>query len=150
MKILIVYYSKTGNTRIIATELAKKFKADIDEITDKKKKGIFGLIWACRQAMNKKSSEIIYSKNPKSYDLVILGGPVWAWNLIPPLRKYLEENKSLIKKFGFFLTHGGNYGKNIEQVIQIKKPIATMDIIDKNVKLGNYKDKITAFVKKLK
>ncbi len=150
-KILVVYYSRTGNTRKIAQELSRKLNADIDEIKDKKKRGFLG-VWlkGSRQAMKGKSSEIIFSKNPENYGLIILGGPVWAWNLIPPLRRYLEENKDKIKKFGFFLTYGGNDGENIKQVSGFKEPIATMKIIDKQVKSGNYETEINEFVKKLK
>ena len=32
MKYLIAYYSKTGNTKKVALDLAKKLKADVDEI----------------------------------------------------------------------------------------------------------------------
>ena len=151
MKILVAYYSKSGNTRKIAEELAKNLKADIDEIKDKKRRGFFGTwIKGTRQAMNQKSSEIIFNKNPKDYDLIVLGGPVWAWNLIPPLRSYLEKNKNSIKKLAFFLTYGGNDGKNLEQVAEMKKPIATMRIIDKDVKSGNYQKQMRDFIKKLK
>jgi flavodoxin len=151
MKTLVVYYSRTGNTKKVALDIAKNLKADIDELKDKKKRGFFG-VWlkGAREAMKESSSEVVFSKDPKDYDLIVLGGPVWAWNLIPPIRKYLEENKNKIKKLGFFVTCGGNIGKNFEQTASIKKPIACMKLIDKEVKKGNYKKELEEFIKKLK
>ena len=35
-KILVVYYSKTGNTKKIGEELAKKLNADVEEVIDLK------------------------------------------------------------------------------------------------------------------
>ncbi|MFH1667533.1 MAG: flavodoxin [Candidatus Komeilibacteria bacterium] len=149
MKTLIVYYSKTGNTKKIATELAGWLKADLDEIKDSKKLGMLGVMIACRNAMRHKKLNIIFSKNPQDYDLVVLGGPVWAWNLIPQLRSYLEENQNKIKKLGFFVTYGGNYGKNFVQVEEFKKPIATMAVVDKEIKANNYTKEINEFINKI-
>ncbi|MBT3721176.1 flavodoxin [archaeon] len=150
MKSLVVYYSRTGNTKKIANELAKRLKSDIDEIKDKKYISTLGLLKICKQAMTQKTSEIIYSKDPKNYDLVIIGGPVWAWNLMPQLRNYLLQNKKNINNFAFFLTHGGNFGKNLEQVSKIKKPIATKCFLDKKIKADNFKKELDAFIKELK
>lgn len=150
MKSLVVYYSKTGNTKKVALDIAKKLKADIDEIKDKDKIGIFGMINCCRKAMKERVSDIIFSKDPSTYDIVILGGPVWAWNLIPQLRNYLLQNKKKIKRLAFFLTFGGSLGKNFEQVYKIKKPIAAISFIDKKVKNGEYKTELDTFIEKLK
>lgn len=153
MKILVAYFSRTGNTRKIAEILAEKLSADLDEITEVKKRGFLGVtLKGTRDAMKGNPSEVTFSKNPIDYDLVILGGPVWAWNLIPPLRGYLNKNKDAIKKFAFFLTFGGNFGKNFEEVEKIKKPISTMAILDKDMKKGNtekYGKQIEEFIGKL-
>jgi flavodoxin len=66
MKILIAYYSRTGTTSKIAKEIAKKIKADIDEIKDlKDRKGILGYIFSGRDSMLQKTTEIKTSKNPE-------------------------------------------------------------------------------------
>lgn len=150
MKTLVAYYSKSGNTKKVAEEIAKELKSDIDEIKDLKKLGPLGIMIACRNSMKQKKSKIVFSKDPKEYDLIVLGGPVWAWNLLPQLRAYLDENKNKIKKLGFFLTYGGDYGKNFEQLNEIIKPVATMAIVDKDIVAGDYKKELKEFIKKLK
>jgi flavodoxin len=36
VRVLVVYYSRTGNTRFVAENMAGKLKADIEEVIDKK------------------------------------------------------------------------------------------------------------------
>ena len=76
MKTLVVFYSRTGNNKKIAEELAKATKADIDEIVDKKnRKGRLNWLRAGRDSMNKKTTEIESKKNPNDYDLIVLCTP---------------------------------------------------------------------------
>jgi flavodoxin len=51
MKILIVYYSRTGRTKKIAEKIQYRLNADIDEISDTKNRaGILGWLSAGRDA----------------------------------------------------------------------------------------------------
>jgi flavodoxin len=44
MKSLVVYYSRSGNTRFVAEQISEEIGADIEEIIDiKKRKGLLGL-----------------------------------------------------------------------------------------------------------
>lgn len=107
MKILIAYYSKTGITKRVANDLAKKLNADIDEIIDlKNRSGIFGWILGGRDAMKGYLTEIKTIKNPKDYDLVIIGTPVWAANSTPAVRTYIHQFKDQLKKVAVFSTSG--------------------------------------------
>ena len=70
-KILVAYYSRTGQTRKLALDIAEKLKAEIDEIKDKRKrKGFLGYILAGRDAFRKNLTEIEYNKNPEDYRLL--------------------------------------------------------------------------------
>ena len=135
MKKLVVFYSRTGNTKFVAEEIAKKLKADIDKILDEKdrKRKIIGWIVAGRDGMKKSLTEIKYKKNPNDYDLVIIGTPIWGWSMTPAIRTYLTNNK--FKNVAFFLTYGGNYKDTFKEMKELsKEPLATLDIIDKDIK----------------
>ena len=100
MKPLIIFYSRTGNTKKVAEEIASLLKADIEEIIPLENYlGIWGYIKACIEAIFKKTPLIKKSgKNLTSYNLIIIGSPLWAGTMASPVRTYLLRNKNL-KKF---------------------------------------------------
>ncbi|HPA25735.1 MAG TPA: flavodoxin [bacterium] len=155
MKTLIAYYSKTGKTEKVALDLAKLLNADLEKIIDQKKRtGLVGYLTGGRDAMKKKLTQInSLSKNPADYDLVILGMPVWGWNLTPALRTYIEENKNKIKKYAFFVTSGDTPAeKLIKYFVEIfgQEPICqtgfnTKELSDENI----YQQKINDLLIKI-
>jgi flavodoxin len=109
MKYLVAYYSRTGNTKQLAHQIAETLNADIDEIIDKKKrKGMTGWLSAGRDATGKRDTEITVKKNPLDYDVVLVGSPVWGSNLTPAIRKYLTTYNLQGKKVAFFATSDGD------------------------------------------
>ncbi len=149
-KILVVYYSRTGNTKKIGEEIAKKLKADSDEIIDlKKRENIVGWLIAGKDAVTEKTTKIKFTKNPSKYDLVVVGSPVWAWTITPAIRKYLLENK--FKKVAFFATCGSQLGKTFSEMKKLsKKPVAILGLDEKEIKKNTYKNKMEEFIEKLK
>jgi len=154
MKTLVIFYSKTGNTRKIGIDIANQLKCDFEEIIDlKNRKGIFGFIFGGRDAMRKKLTNIKeISKKIDSYDLIIIGTPNWGSSICPATRTFLENNKATIKKAAFFCTMGGNSpGKTFIQMEEIiGKPISTVAIQAKELKGNDYINKVNEFVNGVK
>jgi flavodoxin len=149
-RILVAYYSRTGNTKKVAQEISRLLKADIDEIKDKKSRlGIINWLKAGRDAMKENITEIDFSKNPEKYDLVVIGTPVWGWKMVPAVRTYLINNK--VKKIAFFSTSGGtNVARTFSQMQEISsKPVSTLSILEKEVKSNSFQDKVKDFCKAL-
>jgi len=120
MKTLVTFYSRDGHTKRAAEIIAKALNADIDEIKDKKsRKGIIGFLRAGYDATRGKTTEIIFSKNPADYDIVILGGPVWNGRVTPAVKTYLLKNMDSIKKSAFFVTCAGREGRCLIQMHEI-------------------------------
>ena len=109
MKILIVYYSRTGLTKKVGAKLAAALSADQEVITDKTERaGVIGYLRCGREAIKKEQPDIDPIKfDPAAYDLVIVGTPVWAAHMSSPIRSYLSEQKDKIKRIAFFATQGG-------------------------------------------
>lgn len=155
MKKLVAYYSRTGNTRKIANEIAKMLGADCEEIIDKnKRKGFIGYFIAAIDALRKKPAKILKSKySLNDYGIVILGSPTWAGTMAPAMRTYIENNRAKIKKAAFFCTQGGKHLQGIFQAMQdalLKKPAAVLMLAEKEIKTGSYKEKLTGFIKSIK
>jgi flavodoxin len=144
MNILIVYYSRTRNTKKVAEALQAQLGCDIEEIKTKKSyAGPIGWILAGKEASQKILPEIEpIGKNPANYDLVILGTPIWAWNIASPLRTYINQNNGKINRVAAFCTMGGDFGKAFEEIelicnrkIEAKIAIKTKDIVSGNLEV---------------
>ncbi|VVB77665.1 NAD(P)H dehydrogenase (quinone) [uncultured archaeon] len=150
MKTLVVFYSRNGTTKKVAEDISKRLRADIDEIIDlKNRKGVIGWLTSGRDAMKKNLTQIKETKDPKKYDLVIIGSPVWAGSVSPGVRTFLEKNKGNFKKVIFFCTTGGgNPGKTFIQMSEIikKKPIKTIFFKTSEVKKEPYFEELIKFL----
>jgi len=150
-KTLIVYYSRTGTTKKLAEKLKKQLKADIDEIKDlRNRTGALGYMVGGKDSTMKNLTEIKFTKNPEKYSLVILGTPIWAWNITPAIRTYIKENKTKIKKLAFFCTMGGQGNESAEKEITkiLKKPIACLAV--KTQDINKCDKEVKKFVKELR
>ena len=104
-KILVVYFSKSGGTEQIALEIAIMLDADIEKIIDKDNKGFCLAGGAAIFGTEANIAEL--TKDPADYELVIIGTPIWSWNISPPARTYINKNKGKFKNLAFF-TNSGN------------------------------------------
>lgn len=157
MKILVVFYSRTGTTRKVGEAIAEKLGAEIsaEEIKDTvDRSGIKGYLISGRDAMKRRLTKLEpASFNPAEYDLVIIGTPIWGWNMSVPVRTYITENKDKFKSVAFFCTMGGSGdGKAFSEMAKIigKKPVATLALRTSEVVKNNFSEKLEKFIEKIK
>lgn len=152
MKILVVYYSRSGFTKKVANKIAETLSADIEQLIDKnKRKGFFGFLFSGYEAVTKKEAKILpLEKDPQDYELVIVCSPVWAGSLSSPIRTFLNRSKEKIKNIAFVATYKAAAERIFEQMEQIsKKPIATLGISENEIKSAGFESLINSFVNKL-
>ncbi|MGZ3295282.1 MAG: flavodoxin family protein [Xanthobacteraceae bacterium] len=108
-RMLVVFYSRSGKTRRVAEALAEALKCDLEEITEPKPRtGFLGYLRSLLEARRKRPSIIAPNKHDVlSYDLVVIGTPVWAWSLSSPVRAYLMTTAGQLPDVAFFCTLGG-------------------------------------------
>ena len=155
MKILVVFYSRSGRTKKIAEAISGILKCEKEEIFDlKNRKGIPGFLSAGTDANLRRLTAIKEIKNnPSLYDLVIIGTPVWSSNISTPIRTYLSLYKDNFKEVAFFCTR---LGSNVEKVfadmegICQKTPIALLALTSREVARDQYMQKVKEFTKKVK
>ena len=113
-KILVVFYTRTGNTERVGKDIARSLSADIERIVEveriadkKDRKGLMNSLRAGREAMKERLTDIEPIVNdPAKYDMVLIGTPIWAWNMTPAVRRYISDNKASFKEVAFFTTSG--------------------------------------------
>ncbi|MDD5069834.1 MAG: NAD(P)H-dependent oxidoreductase [Candidatus Omnitrophica bacterium] len=116
MKVAIVFYSFSGNTKRAAMFLHERFTnrgvqcAMVDLRPEKEEKSF---IKQSIQAFFKK--EVLLERKNKivsEYDFIIFGSPVWAFTIAPALRAFLANIADFNKqKTACFLTYGSGLGK---------------------------------------
>ena len=153
-KILVACYSRTQTTKKLAEELAQKLGADIEEIKDTvDRSGGMGYLLSGKDATLRKLTTLEKTeKNPREYDLVIIGTPIWSWNMSVPIRTYHTEHKGEFPKVAFFCTMGGSGEKRafaeMSEIIG-KKPVATLAMKTVEVVKATAREKIDSFIARL-
>jgi Flavodoxin len=109
---LVVYYSRSGNSRAVAEEIARSLGggAAIEEIRDTvDRTGRRGYWRSFLDGMLARTTTLAASSCRVSvYDLVIVGGPVWVAAPSSPVRSWLRAHGHELRAVAFFLTHGGS------------------------------------------
>jgi flavodoxin len=154
MRALVVYYSRTGTTREVAERISTLLGGEIEEIHDTvKRSGMIGWLKAGRDAGSRKLTTLETVKtNPATYDIVLIGTPIWNHTLSTPVRTYISQYKGSFKKVAFFCTAGGTKDSPFDEMELLcgKKPVATLKLLMKQeVENGHYNEKAEEFVKKI-
>ena len=107
MATLVVYYSRTGDTKAVAERIAEATGGDLEELVERgvKRSGVLGWIRSGRDGMLQRASTIEPPKQDvEQYDTVFVGSPVWAGNVVSAVRSYLSSVDLKGKRVGLFCT----------------------------------------------
>lgn len=160
MKTAIVYYSMSGNTKFVADKIAEKIGADVirlEPVEAYPDKGIRKFFWGGKSAVMEEKPELMeYEFDTGQYDMIIFGTPVWASNFAPPLRTFIEENRSGLegKKMATFVCFsGGGADKAIDRLkkcVGVEKLEGELVLVDplmkvvaeNEVRIGEFCEKV--------
>lgn len=154
MKTLIVFYSRSGNTKKVAEKLSNSLECDLEEIGDtQKRSGIIGFLRSGYQANRGELTVIQEVKNdPSQFDLVIIGTPVWSGTMSTPIRTYLQQNQDKLNNVAFFCTESSSGDektfKEMEEVCG-KSPLNTLVLKVKRFDAETCQQKIDQFVEEI-
>ncbi len=153
-KILIVYYSKGGTTRNVAHRLARESNADLLVIRDmNERKGVMGYLCSVLEAVLHIAGRIRVHPVRGGTDLVVIGTPIWAWNMSSPVRAYISERHGEFKRVAFFCTYGSSGSSKVLRDLETLSgvhPVATLAVREDEVKSGKVGYKISNFSTQLK
>ncbi len=107
MKTLVVYFTRTGNTKKIVDKLQAELAADVEEIAEEgSRRGLLGWLKSGRQGTIKADVEIHAIKaDLSSYELVVMASPVWSGNVSAPMRAFIKKYGEALPETAVFLTH---------------------------------------------
>lgn len=103
-KYLVVYYSKSGNNRYLATRISKELNCDTEEL--KPRVNVFFFLMLSTITKISFGNRVIKHKLT-DYDNIILCGPIWMGSVITPLRDFLVKHTNSIKALHFVTCCGG-------------------------------------------
>ena len=109
-KMLVLYYSQTGNTKAVAEAIANKLGADIEEITmvNPYDPDFQATIDRCKKDQEQGILPEIQpvKADIANYDVIFLGFPVWFGTYAPPVTPFLNSADFSGKKIVPFCTFG--------------------------------------------
>lgn len=112
-KALVVYFSRTGNTRVIARQIARAVGAALFEIQPAKPypEDYQETVEQARRERDEGIKPALRAGVPDigQYDTIYLGFPIWGETAPPLIRSFLASHDLAGKTLVPFITHGG-YG----------------------------------------
>jgi flavodoxin len=153
MKVLVVYYSRSGNTQLIARAVAHALGADFEPIVEPRSRlGLRGYARSGREAMRRRLTAIEpLLHDPSQYDLVVVGTPTWAALPSSPVRTFLAHYRGELKDVAFFCTCGGSGSERVlREMSRIvgKEPLEVLALRERDL-AGDYREKIAGFARRL-
>lgn len=122
-KPLVAYYSWSGNTKLVAEEIAKVTGADIFEIVPVK--AYPTEYKACteqaKEEINTNARPELknFPKDLSKYSKIYIGSPNWWGTMAPPVATFIEKCGDLNGKTIYpFFTHGGGGMQNCENDVK--------------------------------
>lgn len=111
--ILVAYFTRSGNTRVIASQLKRTLDADLFEIlpAEPYPEDYQANVDRARRERDAGFEPPLKSdvQNLAAYDTVYLGFPIWGETAPPVIRSFLRRHDLTGKTVRPFITHGG-YG----------------------------------------
>lgn len=152
---LVVYYSRTGYTRRIAEEIARALACDICPIEEEKARhGLLGYLRSAYEAMTRKQPMIAeLARDPRQYELVVVGTPIWGWGLSSPVRAFAARYRDRLGRVAFFCTMGGSGAEKafgeLQQAVG-RVPVATLGLTDGEIDARTHTQKLDRFASALR
>lgn len=150
---LIVYYSRSGTTARVGQALAQRLGADEVAIRDMRAQGTLSVWRAALDRLLNTLPPIAPITAPlDSYDLIVLGTPVWGGRAAAPVRRFLKDYGPSLPAVAFFCTMGGSGAASTFEDMQArlgKPPHASCSFDAKALDNGSYLGALDHFAMQL-
>ena len=128
-KVLVVYYSITGNTKTVAEKIQQFTNADIFRLETVKKYSdeYHALTEEAKKEINEGfKPELKSNIDVKDYDVIFIGSPCWWSTYVPAVSTFLSINDLSNKTIIPFMTHEGSRLGSTERHLKRDAPNSTI------------------------
>lgn len=152
--ILVVYHSRTGCTSALARQISNACNTDLESIKDIRihTHGFSYLRSALESAFHFDTINQRVMQRPDDYELLVIGTPVWCWNIASPVRAYIKKFQPRFKQVAFFCTYAGSGQTKVLRDMERlsgKRPIATLAVAGSEQKNELHIDRLASFIERL-
>lgn len=133
-KILVLYFSRSGNTREIAQQIHQKVGGDIAEI-----KTVTPYPQNYNDTTKQAKEELESGFKPKlqaigvdiaQYDAIFIGSPIWWSTVATPVISFLSQNDMAGKTLIPFVTHGGSgVARSVSNIKELCPKATVKDVL---------------------
>lgn len=122
-RILVVYYSYAGHTRLLAEHVAQAARADLEELHGVDEPVGVGLehrLWSLRYLiLARKPLLATLRYDPAAYDLLLIGSPVWMGSFAPVVRSYLTTAPLAGRTVALFCSYNSSPGPSLTNAVRL-------------------------------
>ncbi|MCE5241845.1 MAG: flavodoxin [Syntrophobacteraceae bacterium] len=133
-KLLVIYYSLSGNTRNIAERIREKTGGDVVEIETVKEypSDYTECTKEVKRELQTRDLPELKMNPPdmSSYDLILVGSPVWWYTVSTPVMRFLTQADFAGKRVSAFCTHEGGVGKFFPHFSEQAKNAVVLEGLD--------------------
>ena len=156
-RILVVYFSRSGNTRRLATEIAEACGADLEELLPvRPREGLRGYLRSTFEALLGLTPALQpLHHRLQDYETVIIGTPIWVWNIASPVRSFIQTHRAALQQrtLALFCTcDRSGRQKVIEDLHRLcaRAPVAALALTASEIAARTYDARMLRFLRDLK
>ena len=151
MNALVVCYSWTGNTARIGKAIASGLGCDMEEIREARpRSGRLGRIRCGLDSLLQRKPRLKpMASQLLTYDLVILGCPVWSRKMASPMRSFVDANRGRFRRTATFCTEAGVGGELALETVSRAcgaSTLARLVIDQQQLATGDWREAVDDFV----
>ena len=143
-KTAVVYYSQSGTTEYIAEQIKESCDAELIKLVPEKAypdSGFRKFFWDGKSAVMAEAPKLqSYEFDPEAFDTVVIGFPVWAGTIAPPIRTFVREQKEALKGKRI-LAWACQGGSGAEKALNVLKGLLGIEAFTAEMILNDPKDR---------
>jgi menaquinone-dependent protoporphyrinogen IX oxidase len=116
---IVVYYSRSGKTQMVARALMDQLSCEGEEIKSKVTRTGVGIITCVLDQLFDRDDQLEpLHKNLKAHNPIIVASPIWLGNLSSPARTFIKQTDLKDKEVYLFLTYNGALSSEKETALR--------------------------------